>query len=178
MLDIFKKFLGNKSDRDIKGINPQVVVALEFGKALSEISNDELRAKTLEFRQRIQDRISAKQQEISELRLNINSDDIPIDAKENLYKELDKLAKDEYDLIQEELKSILPEAFGVIKETAFRFVKNESVDVTATEMDRDLATRRTSIEIVGDIARYKTSWIAGGNLIRWDMIHYDTQLIC
>ena len=177
MLDIFKKFLGNKSDRDIKGINPQVVVALEFGKALSEISNDELRAKTLEFRQRIQDRISAKQQEISELRLNINSDDIPIDAKENLYKELDKLAKDEYDLIQEELKSILPEAFGVIKETAFRFVKNESVDVTATEMDRDLATRRTSIEIVGDIARYKTSWIAGGNLIRWDMIHYDTQLI-
>ncbi|MCX6287476.1 MAG: preprotein translocase subunit SecA [Bacteroidetes bacterium] len=177
MIDLFKKLLGSKSARDIKTINPQVDVALEFGEASREISNDQLRAKTLEFKKRILDRISEKQKEISDLRVRINSDDIPIDAKEDLYKELDRLEKDEYDLIQDELKVILPEAFAVMKETARRFVENEWVEVTATEMDRDLATRRASIEISGDIARYRTSWTAGGNTIRWDMVHYDCQLI-
>ena len=177
MLDIFKKLLGSKSVRDIKTISPLVETALEFGEAISKISNDELRAKTIEFKQRIQDRIVAKQQEIAELRAKLNSDEIPIDAKEDLYKDLDKLEKDEYDLIQDELNVILPEAFAVVKETARRFVEHEWVEVTATEMDRELATRRTSIEIAGDIARYRNSWIAGGNTIRWDMVHYDCQLI-
>ena len=177
MLDLFKKFLGNKSDRDIKEITPQVDAALEFGEAFREISNDQLRDKTVEFRQRIQDRITPIQQVISELRVKINSDDVQIDEKEDMYKELDKLEKDEYDLIQDELKIILPEAFAVIKETARRFVENEWVEVTATEMDRELATRRNSIVIAGDIARYSSSWVAGGNVIRWDMVHYDCQLI-
>ncbi|MCX6281914.1 MAG: preprotein translocase subunit SecA [Bacteroidetes bacterium] len=177
MLEIFKKILGSKSARDIKTINPQVDSALEFGDAFRGLSNDELRAKTLEFKQRIIEKITAKQLEISELRLKLNSDDVPIDAKEDLYRELDKLEKDEYDLIQEELKAILPEAFAVVKETARRFVDNEWLEVTATEMDRELATRRNSVEIAGDIARYRTSWTAGGNIIRWDMVHYDCQLI-
>ena len=177
MLDIFKKLLGSKSVRDIKTISPLVDTALEFGESFSKISNDELRAKTLEFKQRIRDRIVPKQQEITELRVKLNSDEIPIDAKEDLYKELDKLEKDEYDLIQDELKAILPEAFIVMKETARRFVEMEWVEVTATEMDRELATKRSSIEIAGDIARYRNSWIAGGNTIRWDMVHYDCQLI-
>ncbi len=177
MLDILKKFLGSKSARDIKTINPQVDAALEYGEAFREISNDQLRAKTLEFKQRIQDRITGKQQEISELRVKLNSDDVPIDAKEDLYKELDKLEKDEYELIQDELKAILPEAFAVVKETAKRFVENEWVEVTPTDMDRDLATRRDSVEIVGETARYRNSWTAGGSTIRWDMVHYDCQLI-
>ena len=177
MFDIFKKFLGNKSDRDIKIIGPKVEDALGFGEALQAISNDDLRAKTFEFKRRIQDKITSKQQEIADLRVKINSDDIPIDAKEDLYKELDKLDKEEYELIQEELNSILPEAFAVIKETARRFVDNEWVEVTASEMDRDLATRRASVEIEGDKAMYRSSWTAGGNTIRWDMVHYDCQMI-
>jgi len=177
MLDIFKKFLGSKSARDIKEINPMVDIALEFGAAFMALSNDELRAKTTEFRQRIQDRIASKQNEIAELRVTLNSDDTPIDAKEDLYKNLDKLEKEEYDLIQDELNVILPEAFAVMKETARRFFENEWVEVTATQMDRDLATKRANIEIAGDLARYKNSWTAGGNTIRWDMIHYDCQLI-
>jgi len=177
MLEIFKKFLGSKSDRDIKGINPLVDDALAFGETLLGFSNDQLRAKTLEFKQRIQDRITAKQQEIAELKVKLNSDEVSIDAKEDLYRELDALEKEEYELIQEELKAILPEAFAVIKETARRFVENDWVEVTATEMDRDLATKRASIEIAGDMARWKTSWTAGGNTIRWDMVHYDCQLI-
>jgi|APCry1669188910_1035180.scaffolds.fasta_scaffold00041_10 preprotein translocase subunit SecA len=177
MLDIFKKFLGSKSARDIKLINPLVDVAVELAPAIAELSNDQLRAKTIEFKQRIKDRIIEKHQEIEDLRVKLNSDEIPIDEKESFYKELDNLGKEEYELMQDELNAILPEAFAVIKETARRFVDNEWVEVTATEMDRDMATRRNSIEIVGDIARYRNSWIAGGNLIRWDMVHYDCQLI-
>lgn len=177
MFDIFKKFLGSKSARDIKTINPQVDIALEFGEAYREISNDQLRAKTLEFRQRISDRIKDKKQEIADLKEKLSSDEIPIDEKEGLYKELDKLEKDEYDIIQDELNVMLPEAFAVIKETARRFVENEWVEVTATGMDRDMATRRSSIEIAGDVARYRNTWLAGGNMIRWDMVHYDCQLI-
>ncbi|MEI7490513.1 MAG: preprotein translocase subunit SecA [Bacteroidota bacterium] len=177
MLDILKKFLGSKSARDIKTINPQVDAALEYGKAFRAISNDQLRAKTLEFKQRIKERITGKQQEISELRTKLNSDDVPIDEKEDMYKELDKLEKDEYELIQDELKAILPEAFAVVKETAQRFVENEWVEVTPTDMDRDLATRRDSVEIAGETARYRNSWTAGGSTIRWDMVHYDCQLI-
>ncbi|MEI6883080.1 MAG: preprotein translocase subunit SecA [Bacteroidota bacterium] len=177
MFDIFKKFLGSKSARDIKTINPQVDKALEFGEAFREISNDQLRAKTLEFRQRIKDRIKDKQKEIADLKERLSSDEIPIDEKEGLYKELDKLEKDEYDIEQDELNAILPEAFAVIKETARRFVDHEWVEVTATEMDRDMATRRSSIEIAGDTARYRSTWLAGGNTIRWDMVHYDCQLI-
>jgi len=177
MLDIFKKFLGSKSARDIKLINPLVDAAVELAPAIADLSNDQLRAKTIEFKQRIKDRIIEKHQEIEDLRVKLNSDEIPIDEKESFYKELDNLGKEEYELIQDELNAILPEAFAVIKETARRFVDNEWVQVTATEMDRDMATRRNSIEIEGDIARYRNSWIAGGNLIRWDMVHYDCQLI-
>ncbi len=177
MLDIFKKLLGSKSVRDIKIINPQVDAALSFGDAFRELSHDELRAKTLEFKKRIQDRIVGKQQEIAELREKLNSEEIAIDAKEDLYKDLDKLEDEEYDLIQEELKAILPEAFALVKETARRFVELEWVEVTATDMDRELATRRNSVVIAGEKARYSSSWVAGGNTIRWDMVHYDCQLI-
>jgi preprotein translocase subunit SecA len=177
MLELFKKFLGNKSERDIKSITPLQQKALEAGEKFLSISNNELRAKTLEFKDRIKDKISAKQLEISELRGRLNSDEIPIDEKEDFYKELDRLEKEEYDLIQEVLIEILPEAFAVVKETARRFVDHEWVEVTATEMDRELATRKASVEIAGDVARFRNSWTAGGNTIKWDMVHYDCQLI-
>jgi preprotein translocase subunit SecA len=105
------------------------------------------------------------------------SDDIEIDEKEKLYTELDRLEKESYELTQEVLSEILPEAFAVVKDTARRFFESEYVEVTATQNDRDLAARKQSVEIVGDKARFRNSWTAGGNLIRWDMVHYNCQLI-
>jgi len=177
MLDFMKKMLGNKSQRDIKAINPLVDKTIEVYEVVKELSNDELREKTLEFQRRIKDFLSGKEKEIEEMKTRLNSEDIDIDEKEKLYTDLDRLEKESYDLSQEILIEILPEAFAVVKDTARRFVENEYVEVTATQFDRDLAAKKSSVEIVGDKARYSSSWIAGGNRIKWDMVHYDCQLI-
>jgi preprotein translocase subunit SecA len=177
MIGFFKKLMGNKSQRDIKEINPGVEKTLSFEVEYKNLSNDELREKTVEFKQRIKDYISDKENEIAELKIKLGSDDIEIDEKEKLYELLDKLDKETYDLTQEVLNQIQPEAFAVMKETARRFVENEYLEVTPSQMDRDLATTKANVEIQDDKARYHTSWLAGGNMIRWDMIHYDVQLI-
>jgi len=177
MLDFMKKMLGNKSQRDIKAINHLVDKTIEVYEVVKELSNDELREKTLEFQRRIKDFLSGKEKEIEEMKTRLNSEDIDIDEKEKLYTDLDRLEKESYDLSQEILIEILPEAFAVVKDTARRFVENEYVEVTATQFDRDLAAKKSSVEIVGDKARYSSSWIAGGNRIKWDMVHYDCQLI-
>jgi len=177
MFDFFKKMLGNKSQRDIKAINPLVDKALEAWEVIRHVSNDELRAYTYSFKQRISDHIASKESEIAEIREQLNSEDIAIDEKEKLYGVLDRLEKESYDLTQEVLLEILPEAFAVIKDTARRFFENEVVEVTATPFDRDLAALKSNVEIDGDKALFSNSWSAGGNMIRWDMVHYDCQLI-
>jgi preprotein translocase subunit SecA len=177
MLDFLKKILGSKSERDVRELQPLAERTLEFDQQFRQLSNDELRAKTLEFKARIQEKIAPKEREIEELKTRINAEETDIEQKEALYAELDKLEKESYELSQEALNEILPEAFAVMKDTARRFFENEYVEVTATQMDRDLATRKANIEIVGDKARYRNSWMAGGNLIKWDMVHYDCQLI-
>ena len=177
MLDFFKKMLGNKSQRDIKSINPMVDKAIEAWEEIKTVSNDELRAYTYAFKHRIREYISGKEKEIEELKEQLNSDEIEIDEKEKLYAVLDRLEKESYDLTQEILHEILPEAFAVMKDTARRFFENEIVEVTATQNDRDLAARKANVEIEGDIARFRNSWSAGGNMITWDMVHYDCQLI-
>jgi preprotein translocase subunit SecA len=177
MFDFIKKMLGNKSQRDIRGINPLVDRAIKSWEQIRLLSNDELRGKTIEFRERITNYIAEKEREISDLKLQLSSDEIEIDEKEKLYGELDKLEKESYDLIQEVLLEILPEAFAVVKDTARRFFENGFIEVTATQNDRDLAARKPSVEIVGDKARFANSWTAGGNTIKWDMVHYDCQLI-
>ena len=169
--------LGNKSQRDIKVINPMVEQALVAWEEIQTVSNDELRARTLAFKFRIKEHLADKEKEIEDLKEKLNSDDIEIDEKENLYALLDKLEKESYELTQEALNEILPEAFAVMKDTARRFFENEFVEVTATQADRDLAARKANVEIDGDIARYKNTWTAGGNMITWDMVHYDCQLI-
>jgi len=176
-MDFFKKFLGNKSQKDIKEIMPYVNQTIELYEEIRKLSNDELRAKTDEFKKKIADHISAKEKEIEDLKALLNSDEIEIEEKEKLYTDLDKLEKESYELTQEILNEILPEAFAVVKDTARRFVENEYVEVTATQMDRDFATVKANVTINGDKARYNSSWLAGGNMIRWDMIHYDVQLI-
>ena len=177
MLSLFKKMLGNKSQRDIKSINPMVDKAIEAWEEIKKVSNDELRAYTHAFKHRIREHLSAKEKEIEELREQLNSDEIEIDEKEKLYSVLDRLEKESYELTQEILLEILPEAFAVMKDTARRLFENEFVEVTATQNDRDLAARKASVEIDGDIARFRNSWTAGGNMITWDMVHYDCQLI-
>jgi preprotein translocase subunit SecA len=177
MIGILKKFLGNKSQKDIRSIDPQVAAILESYEEIKRLSNDELRGKTLEFRRRISDHVAAKEKEIADLRATLNSEEIGIDEKEKLYVELDRLEKEAYDLTQDVLNEILPEAFAVMKDTARRFFENDFVEVTATQMDRDIGARRDNVEIVGDKARYSSKWMAGGNMIRWDMVHYDVQLI-
>ncbi|MCX6266285.1 MAG: preprotein translocase subunit SecA, partial [Bacteroidetes bacterium] len=177
MFDFFKKMLGNKSQRDIKDINPLVDKAIAAWEEIRNVSNDELRAYTHAFKHRIKEHLSGKEMEIEELREKLNSDEIEIDEKEKLYAVLDRLEKESYDLTQEILHEILPEAFAVMKDTARRFKENEFVEVTATQNDRDLAAKKASVEIDGEIARFRNSWMAGGNMITWDMVHYDCQLI-
>jgi len=176
--NILNKFVGSKADRDLKEINPKLNATLEAYEIIKKLSNDELRAKTLEFKQRVHDYIADDENKIQEIKDQINSnDEMDVDQKEKLYETIDKLEKTSYEKSQEILDQILPEAFSVMKETANRFKMNETVEVTATQMDRDLAAVYDHVNIVGDKAYYDNQWMAGGTMIKWDMVHYDVQLI-
>ena len=181
MANFLSKLFGTKSQRDLKEVQPYLDAALKAYPAIQTLSNDELRAKTLEFKQRIQDEIREEEEELAALRGRIEAEyDMPIDEKEELYKRIEKLEKVSYDKTQEMLNKILPEAFAVVKETARRFAENSEVVVTANDHDRELAVRRDNVTIESgnpDTAHYKNQWMAGGNLITWDMVHYDVQLI-
>lgn len=178
MLSFFKKFLGSKSQRDIKAIMPVVEQIHEVYKEIQKLSNDELRAKTQEFKNRIANYIAEEESKIAELKASIENEiEMDVEEKAEIYKQIDALSKLSYQKSQKILDEILPEAFAVMKDTARRFYENEKVVVTATQMDRDLAAQFDNIQIEGDKAIYKNQWMAGGNLITWDMVHYDVQLI-
>ena len=180
MANFFKKLLGSKSERDIKAIKPILEQCLAQYEIISKLSNDQLRAKTQEFKQRIKDYCQQAQDERDALqaRLDQNIDDsLSVEEKEHIYAQIDKLDKTLYEKTQEILDQILPEAFAVVKSTAQRFRDNEEVEVTAMPWDGDLAATRDNVNIRGDKAYYKNQWMAGGNLITWDMVHYDVQLI-
>ena len=172
------KLFGTKSDRDLKEIQPIVDKILAVYPTLSSLSNDELRAKTLEFKRRIADNTSVEREEIDTIRKKIDSDpSLDIEEKEKLYTLIDDLEKVIIKKNESILNDILPEAFAVVKETARRFSEAPVLEVTATQMDRDLAAKRASIEIKGDKAYWKNSWVAAGNTVTWDMVHYNVQLI-
>lgn len=179
MLNSFlKQFLGTKSDKDIKAIAPTLQETLKAYEFISKLSNDQLRAKTTEFKKLIAMAIAEEEAEIVRIKQRIDIEyDIDIEEKEKLYETIDQLEKECYRKTQDTLNKILPEAFSVMKETARRFKENDTVEVTATQMDRDLAARKAHINIVGDKAVWDNHWIAGGNMITWDMVHYDVQLI-
>ncbi len=178
MLNFYKKFLGSKSERDIKAIMPivnQIHVAYE---EIQKLSNDELRAKTKEFKTRIASYIAEEESKIAELKARIENEiDMDVEEKAEIYKQIDALSKLSYQKSQKILDDILPEAFAVMKDTARRFYENEQVIVTATQMDRDLAAHHENIRIEGDKAIYNKQWMAGRNMITWNMVHYDVQLI-
>lgn len=145
---------------------------------ISQLSNDELRAKTPWFREKIQQNIASEQAAIDKMQQQIEEDlDLDNVEKEKLYAEVDRLKKTVYEKTERMLEEILPEAFSVMKETAKRLKENEIVEVSATDHDRDLAAVRANVTIQGDKAYYQNSWMAGGNRITWDMVHYDVQLI-
>ncbi|MCK9452821.1 MAG: preprotein translocase subunit SecA [Bacteroidales bacterium] len=178
MLGLIKKMLGDKSVRDLKSIKPILDKTLAAYETIKKLDNDALRAKTNEFKQKIADNIAGELKEVENLRQQVeDSPDIESAEKEKIYNQIDKLEKLQYDKTEELLNEILPEAFSVMKETARRFKENEQIEVTATEMDKQMAAKRDHIEIKGDKAIYKNNWMAGGNHITWDMVHYDVQLI-
>jgi preprotein translocase subunit SecA len=175
---ISKVFGGSKSEKDVKAIQPLVGKINENFQAYQSLSNDELRNKTVEFRQRIQDHLKDINAEIEST--NKRAEDLAFDdlvGKDTIYQEVDKLKKDRDAKIEEVLKEILPEAFAVVKETSRRFKENTELTSTATDVDRDLSVTKNYITINGGQSTYKNTWTAGGGLVTWNMVHYDVQLI-
>lgn len=173
-----KLFGGNKYEKDIKGIEPLVVKSNEIFAGLRSLSNDALRNKTTEFKVKISDYLKSADEQIASLKLQADALTIDeVEKKDTIYKEADELTKNRDKLIEEVLMEILPEAFAVMKETARRFTENTTLEVTATQLDRDLSVGKDFIEINGDKAIYKNEWTAAGGYIKWNMVHYDVQLI-
>ncbi|MAO33400.1 MAG: preprotein translocase subunit SecA [Flavobacteriales bacterium] len=176
-LNIIGKLFGNKYDKDIKQISPIVEEINKQYESLTQLTNDQLRNKTINFKKQITDFVSSERNQISELKEKANSKETKTEKKEELFKKIDTLEKIILDKIEEKLNDILPNAFAVVKETARRFTENESIEVTASDNDKELALERDFVSITGDKATYKTTWDAAGSKIKWDMIHYDVQLI-
>ncbi|MGV9011871.1 MAG: preprotein translocase subunit SecA [Flavobacteriales bacterium] len=175
---IIKKVFGDKASRDLKEMQPYAEqVKAEYPK-LQQLSNDELRAKTAEFKQRIAAKIAGEQGRIDTLRQETENDPtMAIAEREGRYQEIDKLEEKTLVLIEEVLMELLPEAFAVMKETARRFNDNKEITVSAQDLDREIAAKRDNVRIEGDKAIWKNSWDAAGTPITWDMVHYDVQLI-
>ena len=174
---ILTKIFGSKYDKDMKEIAPVVSEINAIYPEIEALDNDALRARSQKLKQQIRDSISAEIQQIDNLKAEAEAAECPIDKKEHNYKEVDRLEKLIDDKVEDELNKALPEAFAIMKDTARRFAQNEELRVTASDFDRELATTKDFVTIDGDTAIYKNSWTAGGNTIKWEMIHYDVQLI-
>ena len=173
---VLKVFVGDKSKKDIKEIQPKVELVKKAEKALLGLSNDELRAKTIEFKNKINEARAEINSKIEALTEEANATE-DIDKKEDIYGEIDTLKETAYEATEKALNDILPEAFAVVKETAKRFSNNETIKVTASAYDRELSGTREHITLDGDQAIWATSWDAAGKEVKWDMVHYDVQLI-
>jgi len=173
-----QKLFGNKADKDVKGLQPYVgKVNAEYVK-LSGLTNDELRAKTTEFKQRVNDYLAETDKQIADLKTEIENTTLhEIDKREDAYDKIDELEKTRDEQLEEVLEELLPAAFAVVKETARRFTENDTVTATATDFDRDLAAVKPHINISGNDVSYDTTWDAAGQEVTWNMIHYDVQLI-
>ena len=174
--DLFKKIFGTKADRDLKAIQPTLNKVLEAYKVIDQLSDDELREKCQSLKDKIQAAIAADEARIAEIKAELGND-IPLKQKEALATEQDKLVKKVDETIEKVLDEILPEAFAIVKSTARRFKENPEIKVKATDFDRNLSATKEFVTIDGDYAIWQNHWIAGGNEVTWDMVHYDVQLI-
>ena len=177
MLGLLSKLFGSKSNRDIKLIQPLVEKTKDEYSKLHALSNDELRQRTIDFKSRIQEFLEDIDKEIAVVKTKAESEDLPINEKTALYDQLDKLQKDRDKELEKVLMEILPEAFAVMKDTARRFTENKTIEVIATQADRELAARKKNVIIQGDKAIHHNTWLAAGTEVTWNMIHYDVQLI-
>ncbi|HUS86576.1 MAG TPA: preprotein translocase subunit SecA [Bacteroidales bacterium] len=168
-------FLGNKYERDMKEIEPLVEQIKAEYETLASISNDELRARTGELKLTIKEGTEEEETRMSELRALAEKEE-DVFRKEELFNEIDKIESKVSEKLEDILTGLIPKAFAIVRETTRRFKENQEIEVTATDFDRDLAASRESIVIKGERAIWKNRWVAGGNEIVWDMVHYDVQL--
>jgi preprotein translocase subunit SecA len=177
MLGFLTKVFGSKSERDIKAIQPLVIKINEEYAKLSSISNDELRSKTVYFKDVIAKALADIDGKIGDLKASAEGADLDLAGKTAIYDQVDALAKDRDKELETVLLDILPQAFAVVKETSRRFSENQFLEVTATEYDRNYAARKANVTIQGDKAIWANHWDAAGNDVVWNMVHYDVQLI-
>ena len=173
---ILKSLFGDKSTRDMKLIQPFVEKVKAVSPDIEKLDNDALRARTQEIRKHIQESVTEQRAQIDQLKAKI--EDTPIDERADIFAQIDKIEKEILDIFEEKLNEVMPEVFAIVKETAKRFATNEETVVTATDFDRELAAdpRKDFITIDGDKAIYHNHWTAGGNDLKWEMVHYDVQL--
>ena len=173
---LLQSLFGNKSSKDMKLIQPLVNKVKEAYPEIQKLSNDELRARTKQLQQYVQDSAKQQKEKIAELKAKI--EETPIDERESIFNAIDKLEKEVLDIYEKALDEVMPVAFSIVKDTARRFAENEETVVTATEFDRELAAnpKNDFITIDGDKAIYHNHWTAGGNDLKWEMVHYDVQL--
>ena len=174
--DLFKKIFGTKAERDLKQLRPMLNMVLEAYEKIDKLDDDQLRAKCDELKAKIREAIAVDEQRIAQIKADLETD-LPVEQKEKLATESDKLVKKVDETIEKVLDEILPEAFAIMKSTARRFKENPTIRVKATQFDRDLSTTKEFVSIEGDYAVWQNHWMAGGNEITWDMVHYDVQLI-
>jgi len=173
---VLKAFVGDKSKKDVKELQPILDKIKSFEPAMEGLTIDEIRAKTTEFKARIKADCQDLNDKITELTEQVHTS-TDIDKNEDIYAEIDKLKEEAYIISEDTLNDILPEAFAVVKETTKRFVANETLIVTATEFDRKLSGDKEYVSLDGDKAIWLNSWDAAGKAVTWDMVHYDVQLI-
>ena len=171
------KLFGNKASRDNKALQPILDKTLKAYEEVEKLDIDALRHKTVEFKEYVKNYVADEEARIKELKLKAENDDLDLEKKNEIYEQVDKLEKHQLEKIEEALNNIMPEAFAVLKETARRFKENMVVVATATDLDRELASKYDHINIDGDKVCYNNSWIAGGNMITWDMVPYNVQII-
>ena len=176
LFDFTKKIFGNKYDKDIKEINPILDKIKSVYPSIQALSNDELRQKTESFKKQIKEATQDLESNIKSLTEKAENSEIKLQEKENVYSQIDNLQKEIVSITGEKLEEILPEAFAVVKETASRFSQGNII-VTANDFDKDLAAEYSNVEISGEQVTFHNKWIAAGNEIEWNMVHYDVQLI-
>ncbi len=172
--DFLSKLFGNKATRDMKEIVPWVDKVKAAYPAISQLSNDDLRAKTKELQKFVKDSAADVSAKIADLKAKV--EETELEDREALFAQIDKLEKEVLDRYEKALDEILPQAFAIVKDTARRFAENEEIEVTATDFDRELAATKDFVRIEGDKAIYRNHWMAGGSEITWNMVHYDVQL--
>jgi preprotein translocase subunit SecA len=177
MANLLKKLFGSKAERDVKQITPTLKLVLAAYDRIDKLSDDDLRSESAALREKVRAYTAAEEEKVAQIREQLSDPEMEVSRKEKLATELDELTKTIDKKIEEILDQVLPEAFAIVKSTARRFKENEKIRVKATDFDRDLSAKHDFVNVDGDYALWRNSWMAGGNVITWDMVHYDVQLI-